>query len=236
MEQLRVKVGYNPLNKSAAVKNPDNVRAMSDNTEDRNINAYFIIWGEPDDYGTVFLKGSWTKSINERGPKSKASQKIVNLWCHDQRELISRPWEIVEDDIGLRGQFKPDDVPRGNQCVIQVRSGSLDQFSAGFNYVWDKTEYDETEDAIIVSECMGLELSPVALASQALTHAVRSIGEDLYEQTELLLKKIPKERQLELRGLLSQYASLAQPVGSTDKPIQTRKQKRVDYAYLLKNF
>ena len=69
IKELQKRVGASPLHYSnvkveqrAAVTSPDS----------RLIKAYHAVWGVPDDYGTVAVRGCCAKSIQERGPQSVA--------------------------------------------------------------------------------------------------------------------------------------------------------------------
>src|SRR5437870_13601411 len=59
--------------------------------------AYLWVWNVRDSYGTMWMKGSWAKSIRERGPESTANQKIAFCWQHDITDPIGRFTKLVED-------------------------------------------------------------------------------------------------------------------------------------------
>ena len=183
--------------------------------QDRTVKGYLVVWGVRDTHGTTFVKGSCTKSIKERGPNSSAYQKILFLWQHRGDEPIGQFTVLEEDDYGLYFEAVLDEIPEGERALIQINSGTLNQFSIGFRYLWDRMEYDEEEDLIVIYECHLLEGSVVTFASNDQTHAVRSI-EQLHEQktildddTEFFIRGLPKNKQLELRQLITRHVSLA---------------------------
>src|SRR6187551_2095422 len=120
--------------------------------DSRVIKGYLSVWGVRDTYGTVFIKGCFAKSIQERGPQSGSKQKIAFCWQHDLCDPIGQFTKLEEDDYGLYFEAVAVNVPNGDRALEQIASGTLNQFSHGFLHVWDKMEYDETQDAILIYE------------------------------------------------------------------------------------
>lgn len=184
-------------------------------TDDRFIEGYACVWGVRDTYGTGWIKGCFAKSIRDRGPQSTAKQKIVGLWQHKTDDPIGRVVELEEDDYGLRFKIECDDVPSAERALRQIRSGTINGFSFGFLYVWDMMEYDQETDTIWVREAILQEISPVTFASIKETYAIRSVedyerAKELLDQdTEDILKSIPRSSQLEIRQLITRHISLA---------------------------
>lgn len=195
--------------------------------EDRTIKGYLCVWGVRDSYGTVFVKGCFAKSIAERGPKSAAKQKILFLWMHDTCDPIGQFTVLEEDDYGLYFEASVDEVENGERALIQTQSGTLNQFSVGFDYVWDKMEYDETRDAILIMEAMLMEGSVVSFASNEETYCIRSQEqfeaetERLQQDTEFFIRSVPRNLQLELRRLITRHKTLAE--FKPDEPLKQRK-------------
>lgn len=211
--------------------------------EKRIISGYLLVWGSVNLHGEMFLRGCCTKSINDRGPKSNANYKITFLNQHRTGEPLCVFAELVEDDYGLRFVSLPlDDVPWADHVLTQVRSGTLNQFSAGFNYVWDKTEWDDDKDCIVCKEIDLFEGSIVTIASELNTYVIRSSEEqeNLYEEVETFIGTLPKKNQLEARQYFTKLKSLID-----DEPLQQREvtldknkpvnEKGIDYDYLIKN-
>lgn len=203
-----------PINYSSTV-----VDAKGNLTEDETGGkAYFCVWGKRDTYGTAFMKGCFSKSISERGPESSANQKIAFCWQHDVRDPIGRFLVLREDETGLYGEWEFDDVeavPSAKRAKSQIRSGTINGYSFGFEYIWDKMEYDEQSDTILVKEAELYEGSPVTFAAIRETKTIRSIVEFdseksiLDEDTNEFIKTIPRSKQLELRQLIARQISLA---------------------------
>lgn len=192
--------------------------------QDRKVRGYLIVWGVLDSYGTAFVKGCCAKSIRERGPESESKQKIAFLWQHEVCNPVGRFTKLVEDDYGLYFEAECDDIPEGDRALRQINSGTINQFSVGFDYIWEKVEYDEETDAVILLEIMLMEGSAVTFASNAETYAVRTPEQllkdkqNLMDDTEDFIKTLPRSRQLELRQLITKHITLA-----TVKPESERK-------------
>jgi len=180
--------------------------------------AYFCVWGVRDNKGTGWFKGAFTKSIKERGPDSKANQKIVICWQHDICDPIGRPAAIVEDDYGayvIINWDDPESVPNSKRAQSQIDSGTINQWSFGFDYVWDKMSYDEVTDTVWIKEADLYEISPVTFASIKETGTVRSKEQfesaklNLNDETTFVLENLPRRKQLEIRQLITKHITLA---------------------------
>jgi HK97 family phage prohead protease len=183
--------------------------------ENRTVKGYLAVFGIPDTYGTVAVSGCFAKSIRDRGPESNSKQKIAFLWQHDPRDPIGQFTVLREDEYGLYFEAVLDDVPSGERALRQIKSGTINQFSYGFDYIWDKMEYDEKRDVILMYEVNFMEGSPVTFGSMAETYAIRST-EDFADQknildldTEDFISGVPRAKQLELRQLIARHISLA---------------------------
>ena len=197
-------------------------------TDDRTVRGYLAVWGIKDTYGTIFIRGCCAKSIQERGPESNAKNKIIHLWQHRLDEPIGQFTKLVEDDYGLYFEAIYDDVPTAERALRQIKSGTLNQYSVGFSYVWDKMVFDENADAILLQEIELYEGSVVTRASNPETFTIRSENMEqekqlLDEETEDYIKSVPRARQLELRQLISRHISLAKV-----EPIEQRQQSLKD--------
>jgi uncharacterized protein len=197
----------------------------------RTIKGYLFVWNVVDTYRTVFVKGCFAKSIREHGPQSSSNRKIAFLWQHKLDDPAGRFTKLEEDDYGLYFEAECDDVPTGERMLRQVRSGTINQFSGGFNYIWDKMEYEEERDVVLIKEAELMEGSGVTIASIEETHALRtpeqlnSLKEQLIEETEEFIKSIPRSRQLELRQLFTRHNSLArrEPLEQRPPALETTK-------------
>lgn len=183
--------------------------------KDRTVEGYLCVWGVKDTYGTAFVKGCFAKSLRERGPESDAKYKITFIWFHRQDEPLGQFLELREDEYGLYFKARLDDVPQAERALRQIRSGTLNQFSIGFDYVWDKMEYDDQSETIYLYEVELYEGSVVLIGSNHETYALRSPEELeqeadlLQEETDEFIRAIPRRQQLQLRQLIARHISLA---------------------------
>lgn len=250
IQALRDSVGHMPMmypiRKQQSVSTYSKLTpAVSEDENERLIKQYFCLFGVPDDYRTQPEKGAFKKSIEERGPNSSAPGKIIVLNQHRAHMPVCVPKVIREDEIGLYAEYEPDEgIAHCDELIIQIRKKTINNGSYGFNYVWDKMEYDEKNDVIRMYECSLEELSPVTFGSQRDTFVVRRKGglledDHLEYETEEILKQIPRKFHMQIRSLLARHISLAegQPIEQKRKSLKQSKPKQrgIDYNYLLKN-
>ncbi len=248
--QLRNSVGSSPIkfaHRKTMLTQPDAIREANSkrNENDRILKQYFCIWGIPDDYGTVPLKGCFSKSISDRGPDSKATYKITALYMHSQRDSVGMPLVLKEDEIGLYAEVDIlSGVQVADELLVRHKRGACNNGSYGFDYIWDKMEYDDKKDVVLMKECDLFEISFVTIGSQTETYVVRNsdgvyIDEFLDEDTDALIKKIPRKEQLEVRSLIDRHITLAknQPLEQRRKALDDSKPQHGKsdlYDYLLK--
>jgi uncharacterized protein len=209
----------------------------------RQVQAYSSIWTSKNDWGEMFVRGAWKRSIDLRGPKSNANQKIKFFRQHNQGDALSLLEELEEDETGLFFRTFPlDPVDSADRVLIQLRSGTLNNFSNGFNPVWDKAEYDEKEDTIWYKEANLQEISVVGLASDPETFCFRSMKDfeqaeiELVDEVEYFIRSLRKDMQLEARNLFARQKSLyeANPQDALSK--DTVVKSKIDYNYLTQNY
>lgn len=238
----------NPMNYRSMTINPKGklVDSYQEDLDNRILNGYLAVWGSVNDYGEQLIKGAFAKSIQERGPKSNSNYKITFLWMHDCCDPLAVFAELEEDDYGLRFKTLPlDDVPNANRALLQIRSGTLNQFSYGFDYVWDKIEYDYENDVLILKEVELWEGSIVTIGADINTMALRGASNpqdaliDFNLEMDEFIRSIPRKQQLQLRQLITRHKSLAkmEPLEQRQKALQEEEPAgdEIDYIQLLKD-
>lgn len=216
-------------------------------TEDRVIKGYLIKWNNKNFYNEKVIKGACSKSIKERGPNSKANYKITFLWQHKQDDPLALFAKLTEDDYGLYFETEPlDDVPNADRAIKQIKSGTLNQFSIGFDYIWDKIEWDEKDECLMLLEIDLFEGSIVTIGADAGTHAIRSVEqlEDLHDDIEDFINTLPRKDRLQARKLFALQKSLINVEPLEQRKIALKKENKptkkvvngIDYNYLLKNY
>jgi len=219
---------------------------MASDFENRIVAGYGVTWNTRNDYGEQFVKGCASKSINERGPQANAKMPIKMLNFHNGREPLALFETLEQDEVGLRFRTNPfDEVDYADRTLIHLRNKTVDNFSIGFNYVWDKLEYDEATESLIVLEMSLFEISPVSLAADPFTYALRNkqdkdeAVEELNDEIEAFIKCLPRKDQLEARTLFRRHKTLleTEPQTPRERALGGKKPTTViDYNYLLKNF
>lgn len=200
----------------------------------RIVTGYLAVFNNRDSDGDVLIKGCFAKSLAERGVGSTSGNKIAHLWQHDMKDPLGNYSVLKEDDFGLYFECEYDDIPQANRALTQFKSGTLNKFSIGYCYVWDKMEYDENfvvqgsdaRGAFICKEINLFEGSVVTLAANDMTYFAglkseqrESILEDLTEEVDQLLRGIKGSKQYELRQLTTKLLALAHT-----KPVADQKQ------------
>lgn len=168
--------------------------------EDKHvIEVKFASFGNVDSDGDLLVKGCFAKSINDRGPESSTNRKIAFLWQHDMRDPIGKIMKIEEREYGAYATVQLSDfdaVPNAKRAYYQLQEGTLNQFSFGFNYIWDKMEYDEEKDAFIIMEVKLYEISVVTMGANEETEYIGEIDDMKAFVRELKEKNLAKYNEL----------------------------------------
>lgn len=177
------------------------------------IRVKFASFGNKDSAGDILVKGCFAKSINERGPRSDTNRKIAFLWQHDMYDPIGKVLEIEELDDGAYATVQLsnfDAVPNAKRAWYQLNDGDINQFSFGFQYVWDKMEYIEEEDAYLVKEVVLHEISVVTLGCNERTEymgAVKGLAEAIMRG-----EKVDKEQIKRMLEMLNGAEPVEEPL------------------------
>lgn len=210
---------------------------------DRVVKGYGVIWNNRNDHGEIFIKGAFSKSIKETGPKSESKYQLKFRDRHGQ--ALSLFEVIKEDDIGLYFETVPlDRIRAADELLVQLESGTINNFSIGFRHMWDKIEWDDEKDALINLEASLLEISAVDIPSDKKTYQVRSAEEIEYlrDDVEDFILSLPGSKRFEARQIFTRCMSLSwendEPQQEnrsaliTPKPIETE----LDLDYIINNF
>jgi HK97 family phage prohead protease len=157
------------------------VRSASDNPEVRSIGevrsidengqfeGYIVTWDHVDDYNTLFKRGAFKKTIQERGGKIKV--------LYDHEHLIGSSTEIREDDTGVfvRGKLNLA-VEKAKDVYEFMKDGTIDGLSFGFRTIKDKWENGVRN----ITEVKIFEYGPVMFpaSDEAVITSVRSTNFD----------------------------------------------------------
>lgn len=185
--------------------------------ESRTISGYAAIFGNIDKARDKLVKGCFANSILERGPQSGANDKILLLWQHDMSEPLGRITTLMEDDKGLYFEAVIDEIEQGDRALKQLESGTLNQFSIGYNYVWEKCDWDDEEACLVVKEVKLYEISVVSIGCNGETEYLGlKSPEDMEQAYAELEREIAAfssrwgvQKQQKLQNIIAKAVSLA---------------------------
>lgn len=152
--------------------------------EDRRIKGYAIVWGTKNSHDEIVLKGATLNSLNARGVGSTRNP-IQFLYQHRTDEPIAKIDVLEEDDYGLYFEATIIRTQAGDDLIEKINAGVLRQLSYGFSYIWDKTEYDEEQDAYILREIKLWEISIVTFSSDE-SAQLRNLDFSTFQKIELI--------------------------------------------------
>lgn len=189
------------------------VNDLNYNEDSRIISGYAAIFGNIDKAGDLLVKGCFAKSIAERGPESQANDKIIFLWMHDMSEPLGKITALKEDDRGLYFEASIDEIELGDRAITQLKSGTLNQFSIGYRYVWDKCEWikEEDKEIFICKELILNEISVVSIGCNGETEFLGFKSDiDPYEEFQKEINSALKgvENRTEIEKLITKAISL----------------------------
>lgn len=208
------------------------------------VSGYAIIWGERSLTGYKFVKGCCARSIAEHFTNKNAYYQIKFLNQHNPEDPLSLFAELEEDDLGLRFKTVPLDEwdiqgSSANRLIKQLKSKTINNFSHGFDWIWEKIEYDEKDDSIIGIEIQLFEISPVSIPAGLKTRQTQAAVniEDVNEDIRGFIKTLPSKYRMQARDLFTRQHKLI----DLGKPKETKtvKQKKtgsdIDYKYLTEH-
>lgn len=121
------------------------------------VTGYFAAFDSLDSDGDVIEKGSFQKTIQERGPQGK---KLIKwLLDHDRYKAIGTITELKEDDYGLYYEGKVGRHTLGKDFLLMVEDGIINQHSFGFQTI--KSKYDSQAKVNRLKELMMYEGSSI---------------------------------------------------------------------------
>lgn len=185
--------------------------------ESRTISGYAAIFGNIDKSRDKLIKGCFANSILERGPQSGANDKILLLWQHDMSEPLGRITVLREDEKGLYFEAVVDEIEAGDRALKQLESGTLNQFSIGYNYVWEKCDWDDGENCLVVKEVKLYEISVVSIGCNGETEYlglkspedVEQAYAELEREIAAFSSRWGMQKQQKLQNIIAKAVSLA---------------------------
>lgn len=156
----------------------------------RKVVGYLSKFDNVDSDRDMLTKGSFLKSISERGPKSNGNRKIAHLWMHDVREPIGKFLELNEDSFGLRFVTQMGRGTKANDIFLNYQDGIIREHSIG--YFFSPNDVEKKNDNMLgnynlVKSVDLYEGSTVTFGSNSFTE-VLSVAKslDLHSQIKLV--------------------------------------------------
>lgn len=212
--------------------------------EANKVYDYLAAFGNVDNDRDLLVKGCFAKSIQERGPDSTTARKIAFLYAHNQEVPIGKFTKLEEQEKGLYYEGELSMVPFVQDTLkVQMAEKILNQHSVGYNYVWDKVEYDENKDAFICKELDTYEGSLLVLGMNENTpfggfkkfFDNMDKVKEIHLRAEKALKGMKNfNKEFELRTIMQHYQSLLD-VAAEEITAMKKKPSKFDYKYLADN-
>lgn len=181
------------------------------------ISGYLASFNNKDDDGDVIMPSAFNKSLADHGVNSTSPRKIILLYNHDLGKPMGRFTKLEADSKGLYYEAEVDPIDRNNDILIQMKSGTINQHSIGFRYVWDKTIYDDKSETFYLNEVRLYEGSVVSIGANENTPFEGFKNLNYSEQQEMLLKsfeEILKDSQVKdsiaIRQIVNKMIALEQ--------------------------
>jgi len=180
-------------------------------------------------YEEMFVRGSFAKTIQERGARVKLlSQHLA------RQNPLGRATLLREDAAGLYGEFMVSRTNAGDEALALVRDGALDSFSVGFKPIQHRTQ-----DSVRVRTEVGLrEASLVTFPAYegAMVGGVRLADFDNIEDLAARLIEagytLPRTSPLDPDAGTSTEAAIANEDPAT--PVRSASQARLVFARALR--
>jgi HK97 family phage prohead protease len=98
----------------------------------REIEGYAAAFMNVDSWGDRIMPGAFTKTIQENASRIKVA------WQHDSWDVIGKPLELKEDEIGLFTRSYISKTQRGDEALTLAKDGVITEMSIGYRLVPDK--------------------------------------------------------------------------------------------------
>jgi len=116
------------------------------------VEGYIAVWGTVDSYMSEFQRGSFAKTIEERG------NRIKLLFNHNEESVIGKVVEIREDDNGVFVRARiTRAVQQANDVFELIKDDVIDTFSFGFRAI----KQTFRAGVRVITEVKLYEVSPV---------------------------------------------------------------------------
>ena len=161
----------------------------------REVSLYLSKFDTMDSDFDIIRKGTFSKSLQERGPGSSSNRKIAFLRHHDWTKQIGKFISLEEDDFGLFAVAQLGRSTDGDDAYKDYEDGIIKEHSIGFQYIEDKIKFveDKTSESggfYEVSEIKLFEGSAVTFGSNEFTPVIDVKGEQKTEYIEKIKNEL----------------------------------------------
>jgi HK97 family phage prohead protease len=155
---------------------------------------YASAFGNKDAHGDIIMPGAYAKTIKEQGPGG--ANRIKHLWMHWYEDIIGKPLELIEDDIGLRVVSSISKTDLGRDALILYDEGVITEHSVGIGSV-KRNEEDEAE----ILECRLWEYSSVTWGANPRTPTLSVKGLTGKDDESVITTDLELQKQNASRAL-----------------------------------
>ena len=172
-------------------------------SENRKVVVYLAKFDNIDSDNDMFVKGAFSKSIQERGPESTSNRKIAFLRHHNWEMPIGKFLDIKEDDNGLYAVGQLGRSTLGEDAFKDYEDGIIREHSIGFQYIGDKTRWmeDSTKEEggyYQLGEVKLFEGSAVTFGANEMTNVVDVIKS---ENKNEIIERISNDLHIVIKAL-----------------------------------
>ena len=168
-----------------AVKTNEQLTLKDFDEGSRKVSMYLSKFDIKDSDNDIIRRGSFTKSIQERGPQSNSNRKVAFLRYHNWEKPIGKFLELNEDNEGLYAVAQLSQSTDGMDALADYKEGIIREHSIGFRYIQDKVKYVDMGDQSYfdITELQLFEGSAVMFGANEFTNTVEvSKSEDKIQQ------------------------------------------------------
>tara|TARA_R110000772_G_scaffold11971_5_gene37057 strand:+ start:12598 stop:13347 length:750 start_codon:yes stop_codon:yes gene_type:complete len=223
----------------------------------REVSVYLSKFDTMDSDNDVIKKGSFAKSIQERGVASPSNRKIAFLRHHDWQKPIGKFLALEEDELGLFAVGKLGRSTDGEDAYRDYEDGIIKEHSIGFQYIGDKMRFIEDKNMdgggyYEITELKLFEGSAVTFGANEFTNVVdvkssnkKAFIEKLNDDLNLCVKALLNgkgtderlyEIEMKVKHLTSQIVLLNtdESAPSHSKIIEPEATKQFEWSQVIK--
>lgn len=169
----------------------------------REVAMYLSKFGVLDSDNDIIIKGTFKRSLQDRGVDSPSNRKIAFLRYHDWQQQIGKWLKLEEDDLGLFAVGKLGTSTKGEDALRDYEEGIIKEHSIGFQYMADNIRKVDNADGSFYYEIFEVKLfegSAVTFGANEETE-VLAIGKS--ENKIQLVEKYAKEIEIVTKSLIN---------------------------------